>query len=103
MAALAVLRRRNRASGIGKLRVVGRERKRRDLVYASPLRANGYCRVVRAVQRHVLEPLLGALGWMYPVEIERKSVEELQLLVVLKQMIFIEPSSGCQDPLPARR
>src|SRR4030088_739786 len=43
----------------------------------------------------MLESGLAALAWMGAVEIEGERVEELKLLVVLKQLSLVEP--GCGD------
>src|SRR6516162_1452408 len=42
----------------------------------------------------MFEFLLGALAWMRPIEIERERVEKLQLLVILEQMILLDPARG---------
>ena len=50
------------------------------------------------IQRHVGKILLAALTGMGPVEVERQGVEELQLLVVLEEVLLLEPCRRLRIP-----
>src|SRR4029450_12762103 len=84
----------DQASSKGEFGGVCGERIRRHLVDARLTRSNGHIHILSRIRRHVFECLLGALAWMRTIEIERKRVEKLQLLVVLEQVIFLDPFRG---------
>ena len=85
------LPRLDEAAGEGKLGGICGERIWRHLVYAGVTPTDGDAHVLSGVQRHVLESLFGTFVRMHTVEIEREGVEELKLLVVLEQVLFLEP------------
>src|SRR6516225_3981553 len=74
----------------------GREGPRRELVVAFAARANSDAGIFTRVQGHMLEFRLLAFARMRPVEIERKRVEELKLLVALEQTRLLDPGCGCR-------
>src|SRR5262249_61213943 len=89
-AALLMLTRFNQAAGKGELAGVCGERIGRHLIDARCTRSNGDTHILPGIQRDVFEFLRVALAWMRAIEIERKGVEELQLLVILEQMVFLD-------------
>ena len=62
------------------------------MIDAIIMRADRDGGVLFGVQRHVLELRLAALARVDPVEIERKRIEELELLVVLEQPLLLDPA-----------
>src|SRR5215472_7583357 len=84
----------NQASGKSELGGVGGERIGRHLIDARVTRSNGDAHILPGIQRDMFEFLLSALAWMCAIEIERKRVEKLQLLVVLEQVVVLDPARG---------
>src|SRR5262249_55198738 len=93
-AAFLILARLNQASGKSELGGVGGERIGRHLIDARVTRSNGDAHILPGIQRDMFEFLLSALAWMCAIEIERKRVEKLQLLVVLEQVVVLDPARG---------
>src|SRR5262245_22453250 len=91
-AILLVLARRDWTARKGVLRRAGGERVRREFIDAVTMRADRDGCVLFGVQGHVLELRFAALARMDPVEIERKRVEELEVLVVLEQPLLLDPA-----------
>src|SRR5262245_28272852 len=91
-AILLVLARCDGTARKGVLPRAGGERERRELIDVVIARTDRDGCVLLGVQRHVLELRLAALARMDAVEIERKRVEELELLVVLEQPLLLDPA-----------
>src|SRR3954452_2847060 len=85
------LPRLDEAAGEGKLGEIGSEGVWRHLVYTGVTWTDCDAHFLSGVQWHVLESLFGTFVRMHTVEIEREGVEELKLLVVLEQVLFLEP------------
>src|SRR5919197_1067123 len=77
--------------GEGELGPVRGERAGRELIDARLARPDGDGCVLPRIERHVLECLLAARGRMDAIEIERKHVAELELLVVLQKVQLVPP------------
>src|SRR5262245_42635834 len=78
-------------SGKGKLGAICGEWIRRHLIDTRVTRSNGDFHVLSRIQRHMFEFLRTALTWMRTIEIERKRIKKLQLLVILEQVLFLDP------------
>ena len=92
--AVLMLARLDQASSKGEFGGVGGERIRRHLVDARLTRSNGHIHIFSGIHRHMFEFLRSALAWVRTIEIERERVEELQLLVILEQVPFLDPPRG---------
>src|SRR5262249_2246834 len=88
---LSILAWVNMPAGKRKLRVSRRKWKRRERIDAVPVRLDRHRSIVIGAARHMLKDLRAAFARVHPVEIERERVDELQLLVILKQLSLVQP------------
>jgi hypothetical protein len=72
------------ASGIREFGAICGERVRRHFIDARFVRSYGDSHILLGIQRYMLVVLLIALVWVRTIEIERKRIEKLELLVILE-------------------
>src|SRR5262249_20595973 len=85
------LTRLNRASSKGEFGAICGERIRRQFIDGGSTWSNRNTDILSSTQGHMSQFLFTTLARMDTVEIEGKQVEKLELLVVLEQVIFLDP------------